>query len=92
MVEPQHNTPGLKDHKIDNLGKPVHGHQYHDLSFSDLCLGAEKKIFKKYCIFTITNNTPYCTRIPSLGVMVFTFLVDPSSVIIILNIVCLINA
>ena len=34
-------------HDIYNLGRPFLGHHCYILSFSDLCLGVEKKIFKE---------------------------------------------
>ena len=38
-------------HKNYNFGGPFLGHHYYALSLSDLCLGAEKMIFKEIMYF-----------------------------------------
>ena len=51
--------------------RPFLGHHYlvYIFSLSDLCLGVEKKILKKLCIFTVwLICPPFSTRTPAPGV------------------------
>ena len=41
------NNPCTGPHEIYNFSRPYIGHHYYILSLFDLCLGVEKKIFKR---------------------------------------------
>ena len=51
MVTPSQKTPCQEGHECYNFGRPFLGHHYYILSFSDLCLGEKKKIFKEIMLF-----------------------------------------
>ena len=91
---PLHKNPFPEGHKIYNFVRPFLGHHYYILGLSDLCLGVEKKLLKEIMHFYYMTYmaTPPPTRTPAPGVMKFTFLVDPSLVIITTYLVCLIYA
>ena len=50
MATPKHKNP--EGHEIYNFGSPFFGYNYYILSFSDVCLGIEKKIFKRNIAFS----------------------------------------
>ena len=52
MATPQHKNPCTRGHESYSFGRPFLGHDYYILSLSDLCLGVEKKIFKKNYAFS----------------------------------------
>ena len=60
---PQHKNPCPVGHEIKNFGRPFLDHHYYLLTLSDLCLGVEKKFFKKKYI----NFTLFCPKLPPLG-------------------------
>ena len=83
---PQYKNPCPRDHEIKNFGGPFLEHYYFTLSLSDLCLGVEKYIFEEIMYFHyITYMATPQHKNPYPGVMKFTILVDPSSVIITIN-------
>ena len=47
MAMPQHKNPCPGCHEIYNFVKPFLGNNDYTLSLSDLCLGAQKRIFKE---------------------------------------------
>ena len=63
-------APGVM--KFKNFGRPFLGHHYYILSLSVLCLGVEKKIFKKYINFTLFY--PQITSPWGGGYEIYTFL------------------
>ena len=66
MTMPQCKNSCPKGHKIYNFGRPFLGHHYYILSLSDLCLGADKKIFKEIMHFhyVIYDHTPAQEPLP----------------------------
>ena len=61
MATPQHKNRCPGGHEIYNFIRPFLGHFYFIVSLSDLCLGAEKKIFKEIIHFYYMTYmaTPY---------------------------------
>ena len=58
-----------------------------------ICAWEQRRFLKKQCIFTIKLIPPHLsTRAPSLGVIKFTILVDPSLVIVTIHLVRLNHA
>ena len=55
MTMAQYKNSCPKGHKIYNFGRPFLGHHYYILSLSDLCMGADKKIFKEIMHFHYTG-------------------------------------
>ena len=51
MATPQHKNTCPGGHEIYNFGRNLLGQYYYIISFSDLCLGVEKKIFKELMHF-----------------------------------------
>ena len=51
MAMPYYKTPCPGGHEIYNFSRPFLGHHYFIVSFSDICLGIEKKIFKELMHF-----------------------------------------
>ena len=51
MPTPYSKNPCPGGHESYNSGRPVLGHHHYILSFSDLCLGVKKKIFKEIMHF-----------------------------------------
>ena len=47
MATPSHKNPCPGGHESYNFGIPFLDHHDYTLHLSDLCLGEEKKIFKK---------------------------------------------
>ena len=55
LATPLHKNPCPGGYIIYNFGGPFLGHHYYNLSFSDLCLGVEKKEFHRNNIFSLYN-------------------------------------
>ena len=51
VTMPKHKNPCPVGHGIYNFGRPFFGYHYFMLSFSYLCQGEEKKIFKQIMHF-----------------------------------------
>ena len=51
MATSKHKYPCPGGHEIYNFGRPFLGHHDYILSFFDICLGVEKKIFKEIMHF-----------------------------------------
>ena len=72
------SEPLPRGHEIYNFGRPFLGHHYYIISLSDLCLGAEKKIFKEIMHFHyMTYKATPSIRTPAPGVMKFTIFGRP---------------
>ena len=85
-------NPFPRGHEIYNFGRPFLGHLTCILTLSVLCLG-EEKIFKEIVHFhyiTFIDMTRHKSPYP--GVMKITILVDTSSGILTLYLVCLLYA
>ena len=55
LATPKHKNSCPGGHEIYNFVGPFLGHHYYTLSLSDLCLGVEKKIFKRNNVFSPYN-------------------------------------
>ena len=84
MTTPQHQNSSCRGHEIYKVGSPFLGHHYCKLSLSALCLGGEKKIFKRNNAFSLHDLYDHTLAQETLdpGIMNVTILVDPSLVII----------
>ena len=89
MTMPQHKNPLPVGNQIYNFGRLFLGHHYYTLSLFYLCLSEEKIFFKEIMQIHYMTYTRPSTRIPALGVMIFTGLVDPSLNIITIPSICL---
>ena len=68
-------NPCPRGHEIFNLGRPYLGHHFYALNECELCLGVEKKIFKKYINFSLFSL--FTPKVPPHGVAsyeIYTFL------------------
>ena len=51
MATPEHKNPFPRGHEIFKFSRPFLGYHYYILSWFDLSLGVEKKIFKEIMHF-----------------------------------------
>ena len=65
MDMPLHKNPGPEGLQINNFGRPSLDRHNYTLSLADLCLGVEKKIFKRNNAFTVYDLWPCPSRITS---------------------------
>ena len=74
MVRLLHKNHCLRGHEIYNFGRPFLGHHYYILGLSDLCLGEEKKIYKKNNAFSLYDIWPHpSTRTLARGREIYNF-------------------
>ena len=94
LIRPRRNRGTLAlvgSDEIYNLGRPFLGHHYFILSLPNLCLGEERRFFKKWCINNISRILPHTSiRTPVQEVIKFIILVDSSLVTITIHLVYLV--